>query len=76
MQEKASFDYILAQLITKGVGITLGSKEQFPEIHTVYSGLFDDVKAELENKAKENKMNLSAMRFKQFAQNHNKKINN
>ena len=75
-QEKASYDYVLANLIVKGVGITLGSKESMPQIHEAYTGLFDDVLKEQEEKIQEKKAQLSALRFKQFAQSYNNKLKN
>lgn len=70
-QERASYDYILANLIVKGVGITLGSKQSFPSIEEVYPKLFDDVKEEQQAKIEAKKMELSTLRFKQFAQSYN-----
>ena len=71
-QEKATYDYILAQLITKGVSKVLGDKSSYPSIEEAYPGVFDDKKA----KAEEQKMNLSALRFKQFAQSYNSNFKN
>lgn len=71
-QEKASYDYILANLIVKGVGITLGSKETMPQVQDVYPGIFDDVIKEQEEKRQQQKAQLSALRFRQFAQSYNK----
>ena len=73
-QERASYDYILANLIVKGIGITLGSKESMPSIQTVYPNLFDDVVKEQEEKIQQQKAQLSALRFKQFAQSYNNKF--
>lgn len=70
-QERASFDYILANLICKGVSITLGSKESFPRITEAYPGLFDAEAKAKEEEIKQHKMDLSALRFKQFAQSYN-----
>lgn len=71
-QEKASYDYILANLIVKGIGITLGSKETMPTIQQTYPTLFDDLMKEQEEKIQEQKAQLSALRFRQFAQSYNK----
>ena len=71
-QEKATYDYILANLITKGVSKVLGDKSSYPSIEEAYPGVFDDVIA----KAEEQKMNLSALRFKQFAQSYNSNFKN
>lgn len=75
-QEKATYDYILAQLITKGVSKVLGDKSNYPSIEEAYPGVFDDVIAEKEAKVQERKMNLSALRFKQFAQSYNSNFKN
>lgn len=75
-QERATYDYILASLIVKGVGITLGSKETFPSIQEVYPGVFEDLVKEQEDTIAKRKMELSALRFKQFAQSYNKKFIN
>lgn len=75
-QEKASCDYILASLIVKGVSITLGDKSSFPTIQEAYPGVFDDIAKAQEEKIQEQKMNLSALRFKQFAQSYNDRLKN
>lgn len=74
-QERASYDYILANLVIRGVSITLGSKESYPTIEEVYPSLFEDIKEEQKTKVEEKKMELSALRFKQFAQSYNSKRN-
>jgi hypothetical protein len=72
---KASSDYILASLITRGVSIVLGSKESFPPIEEVYPNLYAD--ADIENKKRiEQKNNLSTLRFLQFAQSYNQRFKN
>lgn len=70
-QERASYDYILANLIVKGVGISFGANGSFPSIEEAYPGLFNDLVEERNQKVQEQKMNLSALRFKQFAQSYN-----
>jgi hypothetical protein len=75
-QDKATYDYILAQLITKGVSKVLGDKSNYPSIEEAYPGLFDDVIAEQKAKVQEQKMNLSALRFKQFANSYNNSLKN
>lgn len=72
-QEKATYDYIQAQLIIKGVAKALGDKSNFPTIEEAYIGLFDDIKEEREAKAQEKRISISAIRFKQYANFHNKK---
>jgi hypothetical protein len=73
-QERATYDYILGTLIVKGVSITLGSKDSFPTIEQAYPGMFDDVKAKQEEERQTTKDELSALRFRQFAQSYNKKF--
>ena len=75
-QEKATYDYILAQLITKGVSKVLGDKSNYPSIEEAYPGVFDDVIEERKAKVEEQRMNLSALRFKQFAQSYNNSLKN
>ena len=72
-QEKATYDYLLANLIVKGISISLGSKEDYPTLQEVYPGLFDDLAKKQEEKIEEQKVNLSAIRFRQFAQSYNSK---
>ena len=71
-KEKASYDYILATLIAKGMAKAFGDKSAYPTLEEAYPEVFADDIAEREAKAKEQKMNLSAIRFRQFAQSFNK----
>lgn len=75
-QEKASYCYILANLIAKGVSKVLGDKSDYPTIEEVFPSLFADTVLEREAASEEQRMNLSALRFKQFAQSYNKKLKN
>lgn len=75
-REKASFDYLLANLIVKGVSQVLGDKSAYPTIEEAYPGVFDEVIEERKEKIQEQKMNLSALRFKQFANFHNNNLKN
>lgn len=71
-QEKASFDYILADLIGRSVARVYSSSNKLPAIEEVYTSIFD---AEEINEQKEAKnAEISALRFKQFAQAYNKKF--
>lgn len=72
-QQRASYDYLLARLLTKGVGIVLGSKETFPSIEEVYPNLFSDTQKAEQEKIQEQKTNLSTLRFLQFAQSYNQR---
>lgn len=72
-QEKAAFDYILADLIGRSVARIYSSSAKLPEITEVYATLFDN--QSFQEKKQEQLEELSALRFKQFAQAHNKKFN-
>lgn len=72
-QEKASYDYILADLIGKSVSRIYSSSSTMPEISDVYPTLFDS--KEIEEKKREKQAELSALRFKQFATSFNKQFN-
>ena len=71
-QEKATFDYTLANLFAKSMARLYSSSARLPEISEVYPTLFDSeaIKQQRQEKLAE----LSALRFKQFAQAHNKKF--
>lgn len=72
-RQKASYDHTLAQLIGRACGMAFGSiKDQFPEIAEVYPTLFDS--EEMKQKKQEQQAELSALRFKQFAESFNKKF--
>ena len=70
-QEKASFDYALADLIGRSVGRLYNKNASMPEISEMYPTLFDS-QAILQKK-QEKKAELSVLRFKQFAQSYNQK---
>ena len=71
-QEQASFDYILADLIGRSIARVYSSSNKIPEISTAYPTLFDS--QEIQERKQEEKIKLSALRFKQYAQAHNKKM--
>lgn len=73
-QEKASYDYILANLIIKGISKVLGDKSNYPTLEEAYPNMFDDIVAERKAKEEEQKMILSALRFKQFAKSYNNSL--
>ncbi len=72
-QEKATFDYKLAELIGRSIARIYNSSNHMPDISEAYPSLFDseEIKAQKEKKQAE----LSALRFKQFAQSYNQKFN-
>lgn len=76
-QDKAGYDYILANLIVKGVSILLGEKTTMPSLEDVYGDVVRDVKATeaQQDKVNQQKTELSSLRFKQFAEAYNKAFN-
>lgn len=70
-QERATFDYIHAALIGRSFATTMDSKNKFPELYEVYPSLFNPKDREREKQILSNQ--LSALRFKQFAQSYNKR---
>lgn len=71
-QEKAAHDYILAELIGRSVARIYNSSNKMPSIAEAYPTLFDA--EEIEEKKQEQAAELFAIRLKQFAASHNKKI--
>ena len=71
-KDKATFDYILADLIGRSVARAYHSSNKIPPISEVYPTLFN--KEEEQQKIQDKKIELSALRFKQFAQSHNQKF--
>lgn len=71
MQQRASFDYLLADLIGRSIARIYSSANTMPEISSVYPTLFDN--KEIQESAQKKKDEVSALRFKQFAQFHNDK---
>lgn len=69
-QKKASFDYILADLIGRSVARIYGSSNTIPDIAEAYPTLFDT--AEITEQKNIKKAELSALRFRQFANAYNK----
>ena len=70
-QEKASYDYILADMIGRSVARLFNGNNRFPEIYTVYPTLFDN--KEIQEREQQTRMEMSVIRFKQFAQAYNQK---
>lgn len=68
-QEKASFDYILADMIGRSISRIYSSTAKMPELYEVYPRLFDSKNIKEQRQAQQDE--LYALRFKQFAQNHN-----
>lgn len=71
-REKANFDYRLADLIGRSVARVYNSANKMPDICEAYPGIFTS--EEVEQKKLEKKQELSALRFKQFADSFNKRF--
>ena len=63
-QQKASFDYALADLIGRSIARLHSSSNKMPHISEVYPNLFDN--EEVEEQIQKKKDELSSLRFKQF----------
>ena len=72
-KERATYDYILASLMGRAFAASMDSKNNFPEIQEVYPSLFGKEIAKKEQQKQERLDQLSALRFRQFAQSYNKK---
>ena len=71
-REKATFDYVLADLIGRSIGRLYNSSNKMPEIGAVYPSLFDS--EEIKDKQQEKKDELSVARFKAFANSFNRRF--
>lgn len=71
-QRKASFDYVLADLIGRSVARVYNASNKMPTLSEAYPTLFDREAEEEELQKKKDE--LSALRFKQFANSYNKKF--
>lgn len=71
-KERATFDYTLADLIGRSVARIYNSANKMPDIGTVYPSLFD--MEEIENLKAQKQAELSALRFRQFADSFNKRF--
>ena len=74
MQDKrqAIFDHTLADLVGRSVARIYSSSNKFPSLSEAYPSLFN--KEDEEEIIQKKKDELSALRFKQFAQSYNKKL--
>lgn len=63
---------MLADLIGKSISRIYNSANKFPDISEEYPSLFDSI--EIQEKKQERKDELSALRFKLFAESFNKKF--
>jgi hypothetical protein len=73
LKERAVFDYALADLIGKSVARIYNSNNKMPEICEQYPQLFDSVV--IQEQKQERADELTALRFKLFAESFNKRFN-
>jgi hypothetical protein len=71
-KEKALFDYIHAELVGRSMARVFNSNNEYPAIEEAYPTIFENVAAIQEKQAK--KAELSALRFKLFADKYNSKF--
>lgn len=71
-KERASFDYILGDLIGRSLARVYNSSNTYPEIYEAYPAFFE--KEKIEEQRQERQDELSAQRFMAFAESFNKKI--
>lgn len=70
-EKKASFDYILADLIGRSISRLYSSSGKMPSLSEAYPSLFS--KEQETETIQQKKNELSALRFKQFANSYNTK---
>lgn len=74
-KERAIFDYTLAIMIANGVGSAISGGEGIPDIYEMYPGVFSEEIEEAKAKKQKKIDELSALRFIQYANFHNDKMN-
>ncbi len=71
-KQHASFDYILSDIIGKSISRLYGSSNKMPTLSEAYPSLFDKAQEEEEMQRKQDE--LSALRFKLYANSFNKRF--
>lgn len=71
-KEKATFDYIHAELVGRSIARCFSKNNTFPTISDAYPTLFDS--EEIEEKKKQKEAELFALNLRKFAELHNSKI--
>lgn len=75
LQQRALMDWLLADLIGKSFARLYSNSARMPNFQEYYSALLDETqKQDIEEKKQERQDELSALRFKQFANSFNKKF--
>lgn len=71
-KDRASFDYIQADLIGRSIARIYSKEATYPDISEIYPTLFDSKEAEEQQQARRDE--LSVIRFKQFTDAYNNKL--
>lgn len=71
-REKASFDYIHAELVGRSIARIYSNSARYPAIEEAYPSLFST--EEIQQQKQDKKDELSVIRFKQFANSFNKRF--
>jgi hypothetical protein len=71
LKEKATFDYIMAELLGRSLARLQSNSARMPEIYEIYPTLFNS--DEIREKQADFNMEKSIIRFKKFAVAHNLK---
>lgn len=71
-QEKATYDYILGDLIGRSIARIHSSSASYPKVYEAYPHIFN--KDEIEEAEQNRTMELSAQRFMAFAESFNEKL--
>lgn len=71
-KEKATFDYILADLIGRSVARIHNASNKFPDIAEAYPTIFNT--EAIQEKKVQKQDELSALRFRMFANSYNKRF--
>lgn len=71
-RERACFDYVLADLVGRSISRIHSSSASMPELYECYPSLFES--KEIQEQRAEKQAELSAIRFRLFAETHNKKF--
>ena len=71
-QRHASFDYILSDIIGRSISRLYGSANKMPTLSEAYPSLFDKAQEQEELQKKQDE--LSALRFKLYANSFNKRF--
>lgn len=74
-KEQAARDWTLADLIGRSVSRLYSKDAKMPEIWEAYPALFGEEKRAIEEERERRQDELSAQRFKQFAQSFSKRLN-